>query len=130
MILSHKFIGSASVCPVLWRLLFSIAPNIIFKNIIIRCKIFCREKGHSFLYPKSGYTLVLSIKTQFTICKQIYSDSSLSISSTVGRLLLNSSRSTFVNSYSAIPIGCEMSSSAYSATTSSLSLQIRIPIVG
>ena len=63
-----------------------------------------------------------------TGCKPIYSDNSFSISSTVGRLLLNSSRSTFVSSYAAIPIGCEMSSRAYSATTSSLFLQISKPI--
>ena len=63
-----------------------------------------------------------------TACKPIYSDNSFSISSTFGRLLLNSSRSTFVSSYAAIPIGCEMSSRAYSATTSSLFLQISKPI--
>ena len=48
-----------------------------------------------------------------------------SVSSIVGKLLLNSSLSTLVSSYRAMPIGWDISSNAYSTTTSSLSLQIK-----
>ena len=119
--------------------LFDYSDDEIVENLMLDLHLQYALHTTSFAeQPISDKTLTLTRQTGQIIVGTVspsavseisYSDSPCSISSMVGRLLRNSLPNTFVNSYCAIPIGWDISSKAYSATTSSLSLQIKIPIV-